>query len=82
VAGRRPADYVRQMGWVLIALQNAFYHLAHADTAEEALVETVGAGGDTDTNAAIAGALLGVALALPCHVEGSILIYQRLSPTR
>jgi hypothetical protein len=29
---------------------------------EEALVETVGAGGDTDTNAAIAGALLGAAL--------------------
>jgi ADP-ribosyl-[dinitrogen reductase] hydrolase len=66
VAGRRPADYVRQMGWVLIALQNAFYHLAHADTAEEALVETVGAGGDTDTNAAIAGALLGVALGRVC----------------
>jgi ADP-ribosyl-[dinitrogen reductase] hydrolase len=62
VAGRRPADYVRNMGWVLIALQNAFYHLAHAGTAEEALVETVGAGGDTDTNAAIAGALLGAAL--------------------
>jgi ADP-ribosylglycohydrolase len=62
VAGRRPADYVRQMGWVLIALQNAFYHLAHAGTAEEALVETEGAGGNTDTNAAIAGALLGAAL--------------------
>lgn len=30
--------------------------------AEEALVSTVGEGGDTDTNAAIAGALLGAAL--------------------
>jgi ADP-ribosylglycohydrolase/fructose-1,6-bisphosphatase/inositol monophosphatase family enzyme len=62
MAGRWPADYVHNMGWVLIALQNAFYHLAHADTVEEALVATVGAGGDTDTNAAIAGALLGAAL--------------------
>lgn len=46
-------------GWVLIALQNAFYHLLHAASLEEALVETVGRGGDTDTNAAICGALLG-----------------------
>ena len=46
-------------GWVLIALQNAFYRLLHAGSFEEALVETVGCGGDTDTNAAICGALLG-----------------------
>lgn len=46
-------------GWVLIALQNAFYHLLHAGSFEKALVETVGRGGDTDTNAAICGALLG-----------------------
>ena len=44
------------MGWVLIALQNAFFCLAH-HAFEEALVDTVGRGGDTDTNAAIAGAL-------------------------
>jgi ADP-ribosylglycohydrolase/fructose-1,6-bisphosphatase/inositol monophosphatase family enzyme len=46
-------------GWVLIALQNAFYELLHARTAEEGVVSTVRRGGDTDTNAAIAGALLG-----------------------
>ena len=48
-------------GWVLLALQNAFYHLRRGATVEDALVATVGKGGDTDTNAAIAGALLGAA---------------------
>jgi ADP-ribosylglycohydrolase len=54
-----PADYSSQMGWVRIALQNAFYRLLHAASFEEGVVATVMAGGDTDTNAAIAGALLG-----------------------
>jgi ADP-ribosylglycohydrolase/fructose-1,6-bisphosphatase/inositol monophosphatase family enzyme len=54
-----PADYVTQQGWVLIALQNAFYQLLHARTLEDGLVATVMAGGDTNTTAAIAGALLG-----------------------
>jgi ADP-ribosylglycohydrolase len=54
-----PADYQTQMGWVLIALQNAFYQLLHAASLEEGVVDTVMRGGDTDTNAAIAGALLG-----------------------
>jgi ADP-ribosylglycohydrolase len=54
-----PEDYVRQMGWVRIALQNAFHRLLHARSVEEGVVETVRAGGDADTNAAIAGALLG-----------------------
>jgi ADP-ribosyl-[dinitrogen reductase] hydrolase len=46
-------------GWVLLALQNAFYHLLHTPSVEDALVATVGMGGDTDTTAAICGALLG-----------------------
>ena len=46
-------------GWVLIALQNAFYELLHARTVEDGLARTILRGGDTDTNAAIAGALLG-----------------------
>ncbi len=54
-----PADYLNKQGWVLIALQNAFYQLLHAPSLEEGVVRTVMAGGDTDTNAAIAGALLG-----------------------
>ena len=56
--GIAPADFFTHPGWVLIALQNAFWCL-HSLEFEEALVATVGRGGDTDTNAAIAGALLG-----------------------
>jgi ADP-ribosyl-[dinitrogen reductase] hydrolase len=61
VAGVAPADFQRHMGWVLIALQNAFFHLAAGTAIEPALIETVGRGGDTDTNGAVAGALLGAA---------------------
>ena len=54
-----PKDYLSQHGWVLIALQNAFWQLLHSKSVEEGVVATVRSGGDTDTNAAIAGALLG-----------------------
>jgi ADP-ribosylglycohydrolase/fructose-1,6-bisphosphatase/inositol monophosphatase family enzyme len=54
-----PADFLSEQGLVLIALQNAFYQLLHATTLEEGIVATVRAGGDTDTNAAICGGLLG-----------------------
>ena len=57
-AASAPVDYSSQQGWVLIALQNAFYQLLHASF-EDAVVNTVRFGGDTDTNGAIAGALLG-----------------------
>ena len=54
-----PMDYVQQQGWVLIAFRNALWQLLHAVNLEEAVVDTVMRGGDTDTNAAICGALLG-----------------------
>jgi len=54
-----PADFKHQQGWVLLAFQNAVYQLLHAPSLEEGVVDTVMRGGDTDTNAAIAGALLG-----------------------
>ena len=54
-----PSNYVTSMGWVLIALQNAFYQLLHAPGVEDGIVDTIMHGGDTDTTAAIAGALLG-----------------------
>ena len=57
-------DFASDPGRVLIALQNAFFQLLHARDFEAALVATVGAGGDTDTNAAVAGALLGAALGI------------------
>lgn len=57
-ASERP-DYDGEfIGWVLVALQSAFYQLLHAADFRSALVDIVSAGGDTDTNAAIAGALL------------------------
>jgi len=54
-----PADYVHQQGWVLTAFRNALWQLLHAPNLEEAVVDTIMRGGDTDTNAAICGALLG-----------------------
>ncbi|MDW8467738.1 MAG: ADP-ribosylglycohydrolase family protein [Burkholderiales bacterium] len=58
-AGDSPRDFLSQQGRVLIALQNAFRQLRHAADFESAIVATVAEGGDTDTNAAIAGALAG-----------------------
>ena len=54
-----PGDFMQMMGWVLIAFQNALWQLVHAPSLEEGIVDTVMRGGDSDTNAAIAGALLG-----------------------
>jgi len=54
-----PQLYVgAQNGWVLLAFQNAFYRLLHAKDTEQAIIETVNEGGDTDTNGAICGALI------------------------
>lgn len=58
-AGGPPTDYVHQQGWVLIAFQNALHQLLHAHGLEDGVVDTISRGGDTDTNAAICGALLG-----------------------
>lgn len=54
-----PSDYLTHEGWVLIAMQNALWQLLHAPSLEEGVIDTVMRGGDTDTNAAICGALLG-----------------------
>ena len=56
---RPPSDYCASQGWVLTAFHNAFYQLLRAESLESGIVDTVMRGGDTDTNAAIAGALLG-----------------------
>lgn len=73
---RPPDDYHTHRGWVLIAFWNALYQLLHAKSLEDALIATVSAGGDTDTNAAICGALLGAIYgrdALPFNWRQSIL---------
>jgi len=46
-------------GKAQVTLHNAFYQLLHASDLSAALRQTVLAGGDTDTNAALTGALLG-----------------------
>lgn len=71
-----PPDFTTHPGHVVVALQNAFLRLRRAASFEEGLVETVGAGGDTDTNAAIAGALLGAvhgAGAVPSRWKDAVL---------
>ena len=54
-----PSDYLDRQGWVLTAFRNALWQLLHAESLEAGVVDTVMRGGDTDTNAAICGALLG-----------------------
>jgi len=56
-----PVDFLSHIGFVRIAFVNAFQHLLRGSTYETCLRETLGRGGDTDTNACIAGALVGAA---------------------
>ncbi len=60
-AGQPPGSPNHDTGRVLAALHNAFFHLATGQPVETALIQTVSAGGPTNTTAAIAGALLGAA---------------------
>lgn len=53
-------NFHRRMGWVELAYSNAVRMLReYQDDLMTAVVQTVARGGDTDTNAAITGALLG-----------------------
>jgi ADP-ribosyl-[dinitrogen reductase] hydrolase len=49
----------RNANWVRVALRLAFWELTHAGSLEQALIDVVNRGGDTATNGAIVGALLG-----------------------
>lgn len=51
----------RNMGFVRVSLRLAFWELFHVSSVEEALTDVANRGGDSDTNAAIAGCLLGAA---------------------
>lgn len=61
-----PPDFTRNQGWVLTAFGNAFHRLWVGQDLADALTDTVMHGGDTDTNAAICGALLGAAFGRDC----------------
>jgi ADP-ribosylglycohydrolase len=54
-----PRDYVHHQGWVVTAFHNSLWQLVHASNVKTGIIDTVMRGGDTDTNAAICGALLG-----------------------
>ena len=66
-SGITPADLVldgSDMGYTLKAMQVALWCATQASDFEEALVAVVSAGGDTDTNGAVAGAVLGARFGL------------------
>lgn len=54
-----PSHWSRTNGWVVAALQGAWSAVSRADSLPDGLQRAVAGGGDTDTVAAIAGALLG-----------------------
>ncbi|HEV8400145.1 MAG TPA: ADP-ribosylglycohydrolase family protein [Gemmatimonadales bacterium] len=54
-----PVTRVGEAGYVVHCVEIAFWFVTHDRTLEDALVYLAQAGGDTDTNAAVAGALLG-----------------------
>ena len=54
-----PKDYISNQGYVLVAFGNALHHMLHANSFYDAMISTIEYGGDTDTNAAICGALVG-----------------------
>jgi ADP-ribosylglycohydrolase len=66
----------RTAGFVRLAFRLAFWHVAHTKDWRAALVDIASRGGDADTNAAIAGALLGArdgAEAIPVEWELRVL---------
>ncbi len=58
-AKEEPACYHSSAGWVEVAFHAAYYWLLHAEDYAGAMCALVNRLGDPDTNAAIAGALLG-----------------------
>jgi len=50
---------LKHQGFVRVAFRLAFWHLHHGPDFENSLIDVANRGGDADTNAAIAGALLG-----------------------
>ena len=71
-----PEGFMEHMGSAIVSLHNAVYQMLNAQDFESAIVDTVRRGGDTDTNAAIAGALLGAVYgidAIPSQWQKSVM---------
>ncbi len=74
-------DHPQAMGYTLKALQAGLWCMAQPEDFEGVLVEVVNAGGDTDTNGAVAGAVMGCrvgAAAIPARWLASIADVDRL----
>ena len=68
--------YFPQIGFIKIAFTHAFRHLLLGSSYEDALVETLCGGGDTDTNACIVGGLIGAAVGvenIPLNMRTAVL---------
>jgi len=52
-------DLQRTAGFVRVAFRLAFWHFSHTPSWRDAVIDVASRGGDSDTNAAITGALLG-----------------------
>lgn len=64
-AGDAPMDtHGPKQGWVIIAFRNALWQMLHAPSLKSGVADTVSRGGDTDTNGAICGALMGAVYGL------------------
>ncbi len=77
-----PREFFHQMGWIRIAFVNAFSHLYRKTPLRQAVIATVRQGGDTDTNGAIVGALLGAFQGLSAVPEQWRLSIQTCRPAR
>ncbi|MDJ1372201.1 ADP-ribosylglycohydrolase family protein [Gulosibacter molinativorax] len=56
---KNPVDFAHKNGWVVLAFQAALSAVAQSSNAADAIDRAIRGGGDTDTVAAIAGALAG-----------------------
>ena len=63
-----PAE-LQNSGFVLHTLQTALYHALTAESAEDAIVNAVNGGGDTDTIGAVAGAVAGARFGAPALTD-------------
>lgn len=61
-ASATDVPFAPQIGWARIAFVHAFRHLRNGSTYLGALTAVLRGGGDTDTNACIAGGLIGAAV--------------------
>lgn len=74
-AKRPPAEPLKNMGWLRHALHFAFHSLLNAEDFMSGIQGVIRGGGDTDTNAAIAGAMLGArfgAASIPASIRNEI----------